>query len=231
VISLPLAPRVPATTDDLFACVFYRATMRGRVCVERQGTHYVKRGKQREDVPIYEHCASGKCEQGRELAAAFGGVKKRTPRMVNLAAIGAARRKALKLEAPLITAEVALPDTSEKSPAPAPTAPEESSMDAPRKREPRPGGKCSVCGAPLFTNAIKRGTCSKHKDGAATKPVAPATNRVARPPARKEKIAPDLSLAPSEGKPLSLPRYEDLPLGYACGLVAYLEQQRIKAGG
>jgi len=38
--------------------------------------------------------------------------------------------------------------------------------------------------------------------------------------------------APAAESPApTLPRYEDLPLGYACGLVAYLEQQRVKAGG
>lgn len=72
-------PRVPETPGHPFLCEHFRGTLTGSECLRRQTTR-VKAPAQAADrsarVPQHlEYCASGKCEQGAEIAKKFPGWK------------------------------------------------------------------------------------------------------------------------------------------------------------
>ena len=72
-ISLSIV-RVPASPEAMFRCEHYRCTLAGRVCIERQNYRYKAHSKAPERAPAHlQHCAYGKCEQGRDVAAVLAG--------------------------------------------------------------------------------------------------------------------------------------------------------------
>lgn len=82
-------PRVPETTGHPFLCEHFRGTLTGSECLRRQ-TLRTKAGAMAKDQsprvpPHLEYCASGKCDQGAEIAKKFPGWKpeERPPAAVN----------------------------------------------------------------------------------------------------------------------------------------------------
>lgn len=69
--TLPLAPRVPSSSDGVLLCEIYRCVLPGRDCINRQRSVFkAKSGRARRDVR-YGRCTDGSCAQGKEVRAAF----------------------------------------------------------------------------------------------------------------------------------------------------------------
>lgn len=69
--------RIPPTPEAQFHCVYYRCTMAGQACLERQGTRAKPNVNAKDQTPRvparFQFCASGQCKQGNEIRQALRG--------------------------------------------------------------------------------------------------------------------------------------------------------------
>jgi ribosomal protein L37AE/L43A len=87
---------------DMFHCTHLDCDLMGRSCVTRQRARNVSRVWKRSTVPVHlEYCASGKCEQGKEIAAALEGQAISPPKPVDQVSQYRARMRQLRPTYPI----------------------------------------------------------------------------------------------------------------------------------